>query len=905
MIWAVALITCLPFCLTLLGVDFGSAEAPLDVEAFAADPEGLVDGMHQALRGGFTHTLIEWSAFCAALFTVLLAFVHYRIKPDRVTPILALALLCSGGMDAFHTLAADRILEGAAPNTDLIPFTWALSRVFHVLIMMTGVAIVLFRRKANADKGPNLRFIAGVGVGFLAISYAVIHVCASSEVLPQTMFPDSMITRPWDVGPLVLYAFAGIFLFRPLYQREPSLFSHALLIGLLPEVATEMHMAFGSVALFDSHFNIAHSLKILAYGVPLGGLCLDYIRTYKGEQEAKEALRAIQARKTAILESALDSVITMDLDGRIIEINAAAEAAFGYSSEEATGQDWIDVVFAPSEQDQAQSWLDGTETAGRFALGRRVEVLARRRDQTTFPAELAVVKVRLESAQLFTAYVRDLTEQKIAERAKSQFVSTVSHELRTPLTSISGSLGLVDGGIAGEIPDKAKSLIRIALKNSKRLVRLINDILDIERLAAGSVPLSLRDFDLRDLVSKSLEVNRGYATTHGVTFELVGEETADLWAQGDSDRVEQVMANLLSNAAKWSPKDSVVRVSVERSEDWVRVAVSDTGPGIPHEFRSRIFSRFAQADSSDQRAKGGTGLGLSISKAIVEQLGGRLSFECEERGTTFEFRLPHVARDSGEPSSPTAPDAPKILVVEDDPDIAGLLEVLLTSAGLRVDRAADAKEAKTRLAQDRYAAMTLDLLLPDQDGISLLCDVRTLPAGHDVPVVVVSATADMTHRGLKAKSLEVVDWLCKPIDTDRLLAALRLAIGGEDRPAILHVEDDGDIRAVVKFIVGESADLHSVETCNDAREALALRDYDLVLLDVGLPDGCGLDLLSQLGSTTPVLVFSAQELSPKASKRVSSALVKSRTSGDELLSSILSLTTRRASVATDAGDTNE
>ena len=279
------LICLLPFTLNLMGVDFGSTKVfitPEDISQISTQTK-LLESLYQTLEGSFTHTILEWSAFCTAGFTVILAFTHFRVKQDVSTPILAVTLLCAGLMDAFHTLAANRLIEAVADNRNLIPFTWALCRLCNALLTIIGVSIFL-RRKHQKIKN-NFAFVGSISLGFGILSYGIIHLCARSNILPETMFPNSMITRPWDVLPLILFLGAGIFIYPRFYHQHPSLFSHALIISTIPDAATQLHMAFGSAALFDNHFNIAHFLKIIAYLVPLTGLILDYTYTH---QELKE-----------------------------------------------------------------------------------------------------------------------------------------------------------------------------------------------------------------------------------------------------------------------------------------------------------------------------------------------------------------------------------------------------------------------------------------------------------------------------------------------------------------------------------------------------------------------------------------------------------------------------------------
>jgi len=225
------------------------------------------------------------------------------------------------------------------------------------------------------------------------------------------------------------------------------------------------------------------------------------------------------------------------------------------------------------------------------------------------------------------------------ERMKSEFVSTVSHELRTPLTSIRGSLKLIAAGVAGEVPDKAKPLVGIALDNCERLVRLVNDILDLDKLGTGQLRLEAVNTPLEPLLRTAATEMGGYAAQHEVGIEVdVTDQT--LQAEVDPGRLTQVIASLMSNAVRFSPRGGTVRVRLAREESSARIEVRDEGPGIPEEFRGRIFQRFSQADASTTRQKSGSGLGLSVSMALVERMKGSIGFRSEPGDTTFYVLLP-------------------------------------------------------------------------------------------------------------------------------------------------------------------------------------------------------------------------------------------------------------------------
>jgi PAS domain S-box-containing protein len=378
----------------------------------------------------------------------------------------------------------------------------------------------------------------------------------------------------------------------------------------------------------------------------------------------------------------------------------------------------------------------------------------------------------------FSSLGNDVTELKRIDRMKTEFVSTVSHELRTPLTSIRGSLGLVWGGVTGELPAQARNLVGIAKNNCERLIRLINDILDSEKIESGNMRFELQATELEPLLEQSLAANEGFAEQHGVTLVLHNAK-APVRVCVDSDRLIQVVTNLLSNAIKFSLPGSAVQVALHTQAGRVRVEISDNGPGIPDEFRERIFQKFSQADSSDTRQKGGTGLGLSISKAIIERMDGNIGFTTEDQvGTTFFFELP-LWREAPPVTAPMGLyeiARPRVLVCEDDPDVAKLIGMMLDKGGYDADMAHTAEQARDYLKMESYAAMTVDIKLPYENGLSLIRAMRANKRTARLPVLVLSVTAAEARQHAANQSLGIAGWLDKPLDEQRLLDSLRRAI---------------------------------------------------------------------------------------------------------------------------------
>jgi signal transduction histidine kinase/ABC-type phosphate/phosphonate transport system substrate-binding protein/protein-tyrosine-phosphatase len=279
----------------------------------------------------------------------------------------------------------------------------------------------------------------------------------------------------------------------------------------------------------------------------------------------------------------------------------------------------------------------------------------------TYEISLEYAQPEQDEPRLIVIY-RDISERKVVEKAKNAFIATVSHELRTPLTSMKGALGLAMSGAVGELPDKMNNVIKMASTNCDRLVTLINDILDLEKIEAGMMDYKMQVFDLNEVVSDALATNQFYAEKFGVSIRRVGEaKENEFRSYGDATRLSQVMDNLISNAAKFSHRGAEILVMLKEHEGRLRIAIRDFGDGIPDKAQATIFDKFTQADSSDTRSKGGTGLGLSIVKLIVEHHKGGISFVSKEGvGTEFYVDLPMLDGETVVPMPRRAKDAPEV-----------------------------------------------------------------------------------------------------------------------------------------------------------------------------------------------------------------------------------------------------
>ncbi|UNG18615.1 ATP-binding protein [Stutzerimonas zhaodongensis] len=501
----------------------------------------------------------------------------------------------------------------------------------------------------------------------------------------------------------------------------------------------------------------------------------------------------------------------------------------------------------------------------------------------------------------------DMSLRRRMEQMKTEFISTVSHELRTPLTAIRGALGMLVGGVAGHIDDGARPLLDIAHKNSERLVRLINDILDIEKLEAGRLPFHFSRCDVQALTEQALADLKPYADEYGVRLTLTLPD-GPLQAEGnlDPDRFTQVMANLLSNAIKHSPAGGVVSVDLRLHGGSLEIGVQDQGQGIPADFRSRIFERFAQADSSDARKRGGTGLGLAITRSLVQQMHGRIGFDSQEgQGTRFWLRLPIASTQPIHPPTvaQTLPTAginrpvERILVLEPDAPAAEQLAAALQQHGYATLIAETATQAREMLAEFSVQALTLSPALSDEDSIAFLQNLRSQTSYRHLPVLIVSLQPqrrDNDDGALRGGAVGVIDWLHKPVDPSRVMEVVRACLRNNGaRPRILHVEDDEDLRTLLARLVEPlEIDLLGAPTLSEARQLIDEQRFDLAIIDLMLPDGDGSELFDQLAQSVPpppVIIFSALDSPVHDSRLALRQLVKSRHGGDELAALIQQL----------------
>ena len=483
-----------------------------------------------------------------------------------------------------------------------------------------------------------------------------------------------------------------------------------------------------------------------------------------------------------MVEALPDCLNAKDLEGRFIAANPATAALMNAgSADNLIGRTDAD-FYAPAE---ARAFAEVEREVANTGELRTVEQEILLDGQHTSWVATQKIPIRGDDGAILgvITHNRDITHQRELLRMKSEFISTVSHELRTPLTSVRGSLVLMGPMLGADAAPTLRNLLEIATRNSERLVRLINDILDVEKIESGNLHFTSRPCNLSRLIREAIPSLSSFMPEQKVTIRF-DDRAPDAEVDLDPTRFEQVLTNLVSNAIKFSPAGGTVVIRSERAEGKAIVSVADSGRGIPASFREKVFSRFQQADGSDARPIGGTGLGLHIAKVMSERMGGDVRFASEEgRGTTFFIEFPdHTPAESAPtrvnplalvPAS-TGSGAARVLHVEDDDSLAAMVGEMLRERGM-TDHVGTLAEGRSAIAARRYDLVIIDDVLPDGSGLRLLQD---LPP--DVPAITFTAKdirrpmpSNVRHRFVKTRVVEAE----VAAAIDRLLAE-----GSDPRP---------------------------------------------------------------------------------------------------------------------------
>jgi PAS domain S-box-containing protein len=472
---------------------------------------------------------------------------------------------------------------------------------------------------------------------------ALRHIQGSQALLVEFAGDVMTVTKPVHLGGRILggvrlqYSLAG------LAEDQASLARRTFMVGAIFALLGVIAAALLTEAVTRPLKEVIRATRALSEGEPAPRVP---VRTADEVGELAEAFNEMtrNLRDTTVSRDYLDRVletmgeclVVTGPDGTITRVNPAVCRLSGVGEEELLGQNIRDLFRAPLGH---ISLLDALQPDG-TAYGLETELLAKGGETVPVIVSVGVMEASAGRTRSFVVVAADIGDRLRHEQQKDEFVTMVHHEVRAPLTAVRGAIGLLEGGVAGELGERGRELVEIALRNSERMERLVNDILASRKLDSGRMEFHLEDVELLSLVQQAIESTAAYASKHDVRIEL-DEAVPKATVRVDPDRMIQVLTNVLSNAVRFSAEGEVVSVTMTRGEKNLRVAVSDKGPGIAEDFQDHVFEAFARGEHDAWRHRSGTGLGMSISKGIIEELGGVITFDTEiGAGTTFFIDVP-------------------------------------------------------------------------------------------------------------------------------------------------------------------------------------------------------------------------------------------------------------------------
>jgi PAS domain S-box-containing protein len=649
-------------------------------------------------------------------------------------------------------------------------------------------------------------------------------------------------------------------------------------------------------------------------------------------KRAEEALRRAHDELRALVEASPQAIVSIDTEDRVLSWPGSAERMFGWSAAEVVGRPLP--TLPPDLNDEAAELMRGAldgETVSEYQTSRL------RKDGSRIAVNLSCASLHDSDGAVTGAVVvySDITERmradeeargralaEAASRAKSQFLANMSHELRTPLNAIIGFSELLEDLTSGPLNERQRRYVSNIVTSGRHLLDLVNDILDLAKIEAGRLTLDPSTFEPVTAIREVKRIVESLAMGKRLELELVAPDALPP-ITADRAKFKQILYNLLSNAIKFTREGGRVEMRARTvpapagstdSNEWLVVDVEDTGIGIRPEDQARIFLEFEQLDASYAREQQGTGLGLALTRRLVDLHGGRIILESTEgKGSTFTITLPRLppslrveaAARGGAASEAPDDGRPIVLIVEDDPVASELLSHYLTSQGYAVAQATNAEQALEMARRLKPVAITLDVLLPDQDGLEVLAQLRALAETERIPVIVVSITDDR-ELGF---SLGASEWLVKPVNRERFLSAVARAVpappaGG--RPKLLVIDDH---RETVDLLA-DTLERRGFRAFRAYGGEEGLREAgqvlpDAIVLDLVMPGMSGFEVARRLQEQDatrgiPILVFTFKELGEEERATLGGQVrrIVSKSDTGDLLDAIEHISTRRGASQT-------
>ncbi len=639
----------IPFILYLLGLDFTYSNKFINLSDVKTINElASNEILTPLLKGKFIHTFIVSFSITIAFVTTILSFVDYFIKKNASTPIVGIALFCAGMLDLVHIISADQIINYQLSDINISSFTWLFSRVFHALILMFGVSIFLLQRKDTfiEEYKSERYFIGFIGIIFLLLSVnAVLIITDKSMITPKMVYPNAFISHPYDLIPLALYLIAGFFVFPKFYKQNKNTFSQTLILSLIPSIIAQLHMAFGSIELYDYHFFSAQILKSISYFVPFIGLTINYIDTYKNESKVSEELdvqlksnEEIQNTLVGVLDASLNGIMSMipikNTNNEVIDFkwtmaNNKALIDMGYSIEHLMNNSFFEILPTGSYLFDKYKNVYDTGEPNRFTIYS---------DRTNIHFDIYATKFADSIAVTFM----DITDQILGQEAilnyqkiqsANKFARLMTHEIRNPLTNILLSVEQLKDEIKNN--EATDLYIDILQRNTLRINELISEVMNASKLTE----LDFNKISSRLFILTCVEAAKDRLKLKNIKLEL--NISLDVEIEIDIEKMKIAILNIILNAIEAMESTDgklVVNSALEKEE--LSFEIIDNGVGISIENQQRLFEPFYTNKTK------GFGIGLTASQTIIFNHHGNIKVKSEPgNGATFTVKIPVKARN--------------------------------------------------------------------------------------------------------------------------------------------------------------------------------------------------------------------------------------------------------------------
>jgi PAS domain S-box-containing protein len=645
----------------------------------------------------------------------------------------------------------------------------------------------------------------------------------------------------------------------------------------------------------------------------------------------EEKLRQVNEELRALVEASPLAIVGYDANGNVVSWHGGAERLFGWTSAEVVGGP-LDHV-PPDKIDELHQLRERVLRNGDSLTD--LETVRLRKDGSKIEVSISTAALHDPAGRLsgVVAVYSDIAERRraaanqrareaaeAANRTKSQFLANMSHELRTPLNAIIGFSELLEDQAYGDLNERQHKYVTNILSSGRHLLQLVNDILDLAKVEAGRLTVEASEFTVGTALDDMQRIVEPLALAKRIALTVeCGVDLPRLTA--DRPKVKQILYNLVSNAIKFTPEGGRVDVAAREQAEGIVISVADTGIGIAKEDLERVFLEFEQLDSSYARQQEGTGLGLALTRRLVELHGGRIWVESEiGRGSTFSFVLPLTP---GRPSTDTSPrqatalpdpsdHRPLVLVVEDEKVGSELLSNYLSKHGYAVVPARNGAEAIDLARWLRPSAITLDILLPDTDGLEVLATLRSLPETRDIPVVVVSMS-DNRELGF---SLGAAGWLVKPVEREQFLEMVSQVMPAgvrDSRTTVLVVDDEPDTVEFLSDLL-ESRGFQVLRAGNGEEAVrLALEEVpDAIVLDLLMPGLTGFEVVQRLRENPKtrdvrILISTVKDLTQDEREELRGQVqrIVSKSGAEDLLEALNALTSEGSGSAISASGLEE